>query len=364
VNIISCKIRSLLKLLALLFAITISYTYASSTNTKEAPYKWANKSEAKITSAEKTNENPERTELIGGWYNWAPYQYEKVPGNEKTLEGLDVDISKIIFDEFGKSISVPPVSWKQHQLDLKDGTRDFAMGAFYTDARSKYSHYVGPYRNEENSFFVLRENVSKNPYNSAKSFLKGIKESGAVIGVIDGYSYADDDINAYVKDPHNKITFSKTDEDNLILLRARKIDGFLADRIVGANLIYTKKITKDVSEVFLNVKKPIYMLLSQKSINKKSADKIDTITKKLIQTLEFKNKVLNYIYPVVMLQTIDTDWFKLLQVIGTIAFSISGFLMAYLYNTSIIGAVLLAMLLFSVVSQFGLLMTSFILLYL
>ena len=39
---------------------------------------------------------------------------------------------------------------------------------------------------------------------------------------------------------------------------------------------------------------------------------------------EFKNIAKTYLYPVLLLQTIDSQWFYFIGVIGTLAFAISG----------------------------------------
>ena len=67
--------------------------------------------------------------LRSGWYQWDPYQYEVVKDEIKHLTGLDVRLLKAVFGKMGIELQINPVGWRQHQQDIKDGTRDIAGGA-------------------------------------------------------------------------------------------------------------------------------------------------------------------------------------------------------------------------------------------
>src|SRR5581483_8333490 len=49
-----------------------------------------------------------------------------------------------------------------------------------------------------------------------------------------------------------------------------------------------------------------------------------------------------YALPVLLNQSLDTDWFRFLAVIGTIAFALSGVVLAYAGQYSLFGACILA----------------------
>jgi polar amino acid transport system substrate-binding protein len=285
--------------------------------------------------------------LKGGWYHWDPYQYLKVPGDNASLTGLDVELEKLIMQKAGfPNIKISLVSWKQHQEDLKNGTKDFAMGAFYSEERAKVDYISEPYRYEENSLYVLRKDISKHIYTNAKEFLKYIKDQKLKIGVVDGYRYASDDINNFIANPANKdnIVPSPTDNENLSLLLNGKVDGFLADRIVGATIIWREKIGRQVSEKRLDVKAPIYMLLSKKSITPEEFKKINTAITQLKDSPEYVRTVAWYLYPILLLETTDSEWFSVIEIIGMIAFALSGLVVGYRCGASLFGTFILCLL--------------------
>lgn len=82
--------------------------------------------------------------LRSGWYPWDPYQYELVKHDIKKLTGLDVQLLKAIFERMGHELKLYPVSWEQHQQDIREGKRDVAGGAFRSQAREAYAHYPIP----------------------------------------------------------------------------------------------------------------------------------------------------------------------------------------------------------------------------
>jgi len=57
---------------------------------------------------------------------------------------------------------------------------------------------------------------------------------------------------------------------------------------------------------------------------------------------EYRRIVKNYILPVLLIMTIETNWFFLLEMLGIIAFAMSGVLIAFKEKYSIIGALVLA----------------------
>lgn len=284
--------------------------------------------------------------LKSGWYLWDPYQYLKTPNDPDSLTGLDVELQKQILKKAGFDVSITPVSWKEHQNDLRTGKRDVAMGAFYSDERAEFAYISEPYRFEENSLFTLREKVGQHTYSNLEEFLKYIPAQKPKIGIVKGYRYADETLNAFIQDPKNKDFFiaSETDNQNLELLLQGQIDGFLADRIVGATVIWRNKVGSKLSEKRLNIKAPIYMLMSKKTISQTTRNKINQAIVELKQSPEYAQTVSWYLYPVLLMETTDSYWFRIIELIGTIAFALSGLVVAYRCNASLFGTFILSLL--------------------
>ena len=284
--------------------------------------------------------------LRGGWYLWEPYQFNRLTAGGYNLVGMDIELVKNIAHLVGVSIDTEQVSWQQHQQDLKDGTRDIASGATYTDARAEYVYFSVPYRYEENSLFMMNNSDKELNFKSISEFLAQVRLQNFVLGITKGFIYADPQINLFIKDEANNDIIVAYDNDVAALhgLIHGEIDGFISDRIVGAAAILTQKVNSHIEEVQLNIKTPIHLMFSKKSVPIELVDRFNTEIKKFSNSDEYKKIVKTYLYPVMLMQTIDSQWFYFIGVMGTIAFAVSGIAIAAKENGTLFATFLFAML--------------------
>ncbi|NRB10883.1 MAG: transporter substrate-binding domain-containing protein [Rickettsiaceae bacterium] len=299
-----------------------------------------------IESVECIDNVESKKSLLSGWYLWEPYQYNKLELGGYKLTGMDVELVKNIADRVGISIKYEPVPWDQHQLDLKQGTRDIAAGATYTKFRAEFVHFSLHYRFEENSLFVMREQYKKLSFETITEFLAQVRLQNFNLGVTEGFIYADSQINLFINDEENSdiITVYENDLEALEGLLKGEIDGFMADRIVGAAAILQKGVNSKVQEILLNAKTPIHLMFSKKNVPLGLVERFNHEIKEFLDTDEYKDIVKTYLYPVMLIQTIDSQWFYIIGVIGTIAFAVSGIAIAAKDNVTLFTTFLFAML--------------------
>ena len=280
-----------------------------------------------------------KNKLIGGWYLWEPYQFNKITASGYNLTGMDIDLVRSIAKRVGVEITYEQVDWKKHQEDLRSGERDIAAGATYTANRAEYVYFSVPYRFEENSLFMLRDSNKSLEFQSISEFLAQIRLQNYILGVTEGFIYADPQINLFINDQTTQDIVKKypNDIEALNALMKGEIDGFISDRVVGAAAILNNKTNGAVKEVQLNIKTPIHLMFSKKTVPLELVDKFNQEIKKFSASDEFKNISKTYLYPVLLLQTIDSQWFYLIGVIGTLAFAISGIAIAAKDNATLFG---------------------------
>lgn len=286
-----------------------------------------------------------KDQLIGGWYLWEPYQYNRITAGGYSLTGMDIQLVRSIAKKVGVEIQYEQVDWAQHQKDLKNGTRDIAAGATYTSARAEYVYFSVPYRYEENSLFTLSDSNKNLDFKTVSEFLAQVRLQNYILGVTEGFIYADPQINVFINDPSNQDIVRKyaNDVEELNALIKSEIDGFISDRIVGAAAILSNKATK-VQEVQLNIKTPIHLMFSKKSVPLELVDRFNREIKIFSSTEEYKNIAKTYLYPVLLLQTIDSKWYYFIGVIGTFAYAISGIALSAKDNATLFGTFIFAML--------------------
>tara|TARA_R110002095_G_scaffold126453_3_gene109559 strand:- start:2130 stop:3629 length:1500 start_codon:yes stop_codon:yes gene_type:complete len=289
---------------------------------------------------------PQKTELLTGWYSWDPYQFEDMSSGVPFLTGLDIALVRAILKELGYEAVYKPVSWKQHQEDLKNGTRNFAAGATKTKAREAFVYFSKPYRFEENALFVLRGSQGVFETSSIDAFLTGLTEKQQKIAVIDGFIYADSKINDWIADPKNKdlVLLVPTDQKSFDALLSGKAQGVLADRLVGSTIIWRKNLGGEVDSLDLNIKTPIHLMFSKKITTPEFMVKVNKAIDTLQETQKYQEIIRLYLYPVLLLQTVSAWWFQVVEIIGIFSFAVSGLLIAYRQNSTIFGAFLFALL--------------------
>lgn len=297
-------------------------------------------------SADQCLDIPNKQILTGGWYLWQPYQYTQITSGGYKLTGMDVELAKTLAARIGIEIKFNQVEWKQHQIDLQEGSRDVASGATFTPERSQYVYFSLPYRSEENSLFVSKDSTKNLNFRNVTEYLAQVRLQNFRLGVMNGFRYGDPLINNFIQDEANKDIIFKFNDDNhsLEALMRGEIDGFMADKVVGASIIIAKSVESIVVEVPLNVKTPIHFIFSKKTIPPDLVDHFNQEIKKFVGSKEYKNIIKAYVYPVLLLQTINSKWFYIIGVIGTLAFAISGIAIAARENSTLFGTFILAML--------------------
>ena len=158
--------------------------------------------------------------------------------------------------------------------------------------------------------------------------------------------YAHSDLNDFINNPTNSdIIFSSTNDlENLKLLLKGEIDGFLADRISGAALVVSRNLESDIIEQRLGFRIPVHIMFSKKTVDESLLEKFNRAIKKFVLSDEYKLIIKKYLYPILLLETVNADWFFLLGIIGTISFSISGLAIAAQENSTLFGTFVFAML--------------------
>jgi polar amino acid transport system substrate-binding protein len=282
--------------------------------------------------------------LRSGWYQWDPYQYEIVKNDLKHLTGLDVQLLRAVFGKMGVELQIDPVGWRQHQLDVKDGTRDIAGGAFRSKEREEYAYYSIPYRSEKDMLYVRKGEQKKFKFNTAEELVKILESGTYKLGVIDGYFYGST-LMQYINDPQyaDRILKVKDDRANFTNLLENKIDAFPIDHLVGATLGWRHGWQKQVVEMPNPVfEDSIHVLFSKKTTNPELVDRFNQTLLQMQHSGEYNKVMRNYLLPVLLGQTAGQTWFFIIDLIGTIAFAISGVLLARQGKYSLFGALVLA----------------------
>lgn len=285
-------------------------------------------------------DEPTEIALQGGWYSWPPYQYED---ENLSVDGLDVVLIRRAFETRDIDVRFRQDNWRNIQDDIKYGLKDLAGGAFKTDERSEFAWFSEPYRNETNVLYV-RGSAEQYPFTDIASMTAYFRESKFRLGTVRGYSYADSQLNKYIQQQSGTslIVPGQTEKKNFENLFSGKIDGFFADRVVAATLIHENQWQGRVREFpHIQVSAGIHVLFSKNATSPALVQAFNTGLRELKQSGEYSRIVRKYTFPVLIAQTTQKGWFFHVDILGTIAFAISGLLLARKGRYDIFGAFVL-----------------------
>ena len=286
-------------------------------------------------------------EIRSAWYLWDPYQYEEsvTTLDEKKLTGLDVELTRALFKRAGYGIQFEPLQWQAHQQAVQKGERDIAAGAFYNKERAKYAYYSNEYRREPNVLYVPKGKSKDYPFKGTDEMLVMFKAKKFRLGVVKGYQYADKKVNDYIANPNNAnlLLAAKNEVENFRNMEKGLIDGFATDRIVGATIAWRNGWQKQAEEhPGWSAADSIHFLYSKKTVSPFLVQAINQAIIDMKKDGEYQHIVKKYMFPVMLGITVEQPWFFVIEIIGTIAFALSGVLIAHKEQYSIIGAFVLA----------------------
>jgi polar amino acid transport system substrate-binding protein len=282
--------------------------------------------------------------LRGGWFPLDPYQYREYRRGTTVLTGYDVEIQRALGRILGVDIQLPEVAWEDHLAAVAAGKADIAAGATFSEERNSYAYFSKPYR-QETDVLVLRRGVStRYRFGDAAGMLEAFERQHFRLGVIAGFTYASEAVNAYIADPAHDATIVKVGDDteNLRNLLGGVIDGFIADRIVAATVAWRQQKSGEIEEYPVYMTKPIHFMLSRASQSPAMLDRLNGAIDEIRRTGEIQHIADTYALPILIHQTLDTGWFKALALLGTIAFTMSAVVLAHAGRYTLFGALVLA----------------------
>jgi polar amino acid transport system substrate-binding protein len=284
------------------------------------------------------------SQLRGGWYPWDPYQYRDYKRGVPILTGFDVEIERALARVMGVEILLPEIAWEEHLAALAAGTADIAAGATASAARSRYAHFSTPYRTETDVLILPRGASGRYPFRTIEQMLDTFTWQKFRLGVVAGFVYADDRVNAFIADEahRDQIVAVPSDAQNLRNLRAGVIDGFLADRIAAATTAWRRREGARIEEHPLRFSTNIHFMLSRATQTPQMLARLNDAIDELRRSGELRRISDLYALPVLTNQTLDSRWFRILAFMGTVAFALSGVVLAYSGQYTLFGALVLA----------------------
>lgn len=291
--------------------------------------------------------DPEKDYLTVDWYPAEPYQFSSISGNGRyKVTGLDIALIEALAAKVGVGIKYVDSVWEKAISDIQIGKSDLVAGAINTQERDTFAMFSLPYRFEEVSLFTLASGRKKLTFNNINEFLAQVRLFNFRLGIMKQSVYGDMEITEYLNSESNKdIIIQYTNEIELLHALTRgQIDGYLADRVVGIALAFNDSHKKQIRETQLGLKTPVHLMFSRKTISPDIVDKFNSAIKEFVNSDTYRTIIKSYIYQVLLPKAVDSKWYYIIGLVGSIAFAVSGIAIAVRANATLFGTFILALL--------------------
>ena len=284
-------------------------------------------------------------EFRGGWSEKAPYQIGvNGPGGVERLTGLDIEVTRSVAKRAGYRVIFHEVDWDENVSAVREGRLDFAMAATPEESRRAWAWFTIPYRKETIALVTRKREApawqSKDPVDRLKQLLV----AGRKLAVMRGFYYGPK-VSALLNQAEfsAQILFFKDDSGSLDALLSGTADAFLADQLSAASAA----AQANAMNLIAADSDPIYeadlsLMFSKKNVSAGMLADFDTALSQMQSSGEIKRITRHYLIPQLLLITMQTSWFRIFDIIGTIAFAISGVIIARRERYDIVGAYVLA----------------------
>jgi len=281
--------------------------------------------------------------LEGGWSDLPPYTHSDREGKPS---GFDIALLREVGRRAGIGFSFRQVDWQRTQTLIRKGELDFGLAAFRNPEREAYALFSAPYRKESDSLFLQPQLVAKVTAATPDAVFAEVRRLGLRIGVVEGFDYGPH-AAVFLSDPANQalITFSRNDTESVLKLAAGTIDGFLADRLSGYHALAESDGRAIARPVPVSVfEGDVHVLFSRATVAPELIERFDQALAAVVADGTYEQIRRTFVVPAMLDIATSTGWFRALDWIGTVAFAISGVLIARREHYSLFGALVLAFL--------------------
>lgn len=226
--------------------------------------------------------------LTLGYDSWEPYQYLDI-GNE--VRGLDIDLLLMVAKRMPCKVEYVQGAWMDLVAQLKKGEIDMLLGASKTEKRKQFAIFSEPYRTEQFSLYVRKDDDEAQKLKSFAEFINRNKK----FGVVDDYFYGDELSDLRDKNDESQFVSAIIGEMNIARLLDDNIDAYFEDSIVGASMIRRKGLSSLIVPHGLSITTGnVYVMFSRDSVSPKTVDSFNKALNEVKKSGEYDSLVTMY----------------------------------------------------------------------
>ncbi|EIC19393.1 TRIC cation channel family protein [Thiorhodovibrio frisius] len=288
---------------------------------------------------------PAQAALNGGWSTMLPYQFERITADGiGIVSGIDIEVMQAAARRAGFRAAFEEVSRASNVKAVRAGQLDFSLAEQPRASAHDWAWFTLPYRKASVAIVMRRGELQ--PWKGAdpRESLRRLLESGATIAVNWTFDPGPEATALLESDAfRGQVLDAATDADSVAHLLTGEADAVIGDRRSMASAVVQAGAVRRVRSLPGDLNRPeLSIMLSKKTVSSTTFQALDRALREMRDTGELNRIARHSLVPEVLRPALQTLWFRSFDIIGTIAFAISGVLIARRERYDIVGALVLA----------------------
>lgn len=287
--------------------------------------------------------------LRGGWTLALPYQFlalrsdARVEATLDELVGIDIDLANAISREAGFAVAIEFRPRASHLEQLRRGEADIAFGVVRPALATGGIRYSKPYR-QATAVLVLRSGeASRHRFRDAAGLLAALDGGTLRLAVVEGAAVGERSLDTLLAEPAPRGVRRVGNEfDGYRALVAGEVDALLADHLTAVTTASRGGWSGMVEEHPLRIESEARFAFSERTVPPEVVARFNEAIDRLAASGDLQRFVARHRLPAMLGTVLERRWFLVLDVVGTVAFALSGVLIAVRERYSLLGALVLA----------------------
>lgn len=280
--------------------------------------------------------------LVVAWSDQPPYQFQAERRGIGYPSGVDVAVMREAARRAGLTVSFRYRAFDASLHLLSTGRVDVVPGAYDTSQRRRYAVVSPAYRQGRDRLF-LSPRATMPAAATAEDLADALIASGTRIAVVRGYDWGATNVTLLERlEPHDLLYRTNSLAESISAVLDGEADGFLGDQLGSMALLAEWHEQGFRMHPLLLQERSIHMLFAKGALPDWQLQAFNTALERMIAEGQIARIMQRFVDPLSISMVLDSRAFEILFLLGIVAFSISGVVIARQGDYSIYGAFVLA----------------------
>lgn len=290
---------------------------------------------------------PENRILRVGWSDMEPFQYMEGEDRLAHLTGMDIELLREALSRIGCVPRFVQLDWSEQLEQLQAGTLDVVLAAARYPDRDKYAWFSTPFRHSEQVIVLPANSQLARLASTPSALLRLLQLERCSVAVVKGRR-SSELLEELLGQRRDLILYTGSEAECFQALARGRVDGMMADRLSVATVSARHSWRgRPITVTDTDIAGDVGAMFCRQTVDSALVARFNAALAEMSQDGSRARILRQFDWAGVLssLATVTTGkLFALLDLLGTVAFSLSGIMLARKERFSLLGAMVLAML--------------------